>query len=179
MQDFQKEVAKFSKEIVNKCYSCGTCSSGCIFARHMDYTPTQIMKAVGLGYKDLCLNSKAIWICASCQTCTTRCPQGIDIAKIIDTLKEISLKEKIKPQIEVKDVSIFHKTFLQGLRLFGREHEPGLVMALNLKTRNFFKDLALGFKLFKKGKVKIFPSISLNNTLQTNKIFSRVKEKQK
>jgi heterodisulfide reductase subunit C len=43
MQDFQTEIAKFSKEIVNKCYSCGTCSSGCIFARHMDYTPTQIM----------------------------------------------------------------------------------------------------------------------------------------
>lgn len=172
---FLNTVSLESGENVNKCYSCGTCSSGCIFAYEMDYTPTQMMKAVSLGYKDLCLNSKTIWICASCQTCTTRCPQGIDIARVIDTLRIISLRENVKPKAE--DVVTFHKTFLQDLRFFGRLYELSLIMLLKLKTRDFFKDMELGMKMFKKGKISIFPSIS--SIMKVNKIFSRVKEKEK
>lgn len=174
-ENFLNKVNEKANQNVNKCYSCGTCSSGCIFASYMDYTPTQIMKAISLGYKDLCLNSKSIWVCASCQTCTTRCPQGIDIARVIDTLREIALKENIFPKIP--DVAIFHKTFLQNLKFFGRLYELGLIGLLKLKTRDFFKDMELGIKMFKKGKISIFPSVS--NIIKVNKIFSRVLEKEK
>jgi heterodisulfide reductase subunit C len=173
--DFLNKVNLKSGENVNKCYSCGTCASGCIFAEEMDYTPTQIMKAISLGYKDLCLNSKTIWICASCQTCTTRCPQGIDIARVIDTLREIALKENI--EIKLKDVVLFHRTFLSTLKFFGRLYELGLIGLLKLKTRDFFKDMELGMKMFRKGKISIFPSVS--SVMKVNKIFSRVKEKER
>lgn len=172
---FQREVIQESKEDTRRCYSCGTCAAGCIFAPDMDYTPTQIMKAINLGYKDLCLNSKTIWICASCQTCTTRCPQDIDIAKVIDTLRIISLREGIKPKIA--EVPNFHKTFLQNIRLFGRLYELGLIMMLKLKTRDFLKDVNLGMKMFKKGKIKLLPSIS--NILEINRMFSRINKKER
>lgn len=175
--DFAKVVSSESGEVVNRCYSCGTCTSGCVFASDMDYSPCQIMKLVSLDYKDLCLNSKSIWICASCQTCTTRCPQGIDIARVIDTLRVISLRENIKPKTEVQEIPLFHKTFLQDVRVFGRMYELGLIMLLKLKTRNFFKDMDLGMKMFKKGKIGIFPNVS--SIIATNKIFKRVKEKEK
>jgi hypothetical protein len=37
-------------------------------------------------------------------------------------------------------------------------HELSLLLQLKLKTRDFFKDASLGLKMYRKGKIKLFPS---------------------
>ena len=68
------------------CYQCVKCSSGCPVAEFFDWQPNQIMRALQLGQEDIALQSETPWLCASCQTCTTRCPQDLDIAGIMEFL---------------------------------------------------------------------------------------------
>ena len=58
----------------------------------MDYKPNQVMQMVSLGMKDRLLSSKTIWVCASCYTCSTRCPNDIDIAGVMDWLRQTALE---------------------------------------------------------------------------------------
>ena len=173
--EFTKSIEKESGQTIGVCYQCKKCTAGCPVAYTMDITPTQIIHAIRLGLKDLVLNSKTIWICASCETCTTRCPQDLDIAKVMDAARIIAQRERIKPK--VKDVPAFFSTAIKNIRFFGRMYELGLIMMLKLKTKQFFKDMDLGMKMFKKGKMKIFPNIS--SIGKAKKIFSKVKKMEK
>ena len=75
-------------ENVYLCYQCLKCTSGCPLIEHMDLHPNQVMRAAQLDDVSV-LESKTIWACASCQTCTTRCPQGIDIAAVMDYVSRL------------------------------------------------------------------------------------------
>jgi heterodisulfide reductase subunit C len=91
----------------------------------MDVLPHQIIRSVLLGQQETVLSSKTIWVCASCETCTTRCPNEIDIAKVMDVLRQIQIesgKEAKEPKAPV-----FHKTFLNSIKNFGRIHELSLM----------------------------------------------------
>lgn len=162
---------------VNYCYQCRKCSAGCPMSWAMDYTPAQLIHAIRLGLSDRVLNSKTMWMCSSCQTCTTRCPQDVDIAKIMDTCKIMAVKQGIKSP--VPRVHKFNKAALLNIKMFGRMYELGLIGDLKMRTFEFFKDVGLGIKMFLKGKLKIFPSVSPSRTLTTWKIFSRVSQKAK
>ncbi len=138
------------------CYQCLKCSSGCPLATDMDLTPSQILRAIQLGKADEVLNSKTIWVCASCETCSARCPQDIDIAKIMDTMKVVA--QRLGIPSKVPTVPVFCKAATRSIERNGRVHELGMTMAFNLKSGNLLKDAALGQKLFAKGKLKLLPS---------------------
>ena len=80
-----------------KCYQCKRCTSGCPVARYADMHPAMIMRAVQLGQLDMVFDDRFIWLCTGCETCTTRCPQGIDIAAIMDELKIIARARRPHP----------------------------------------------------------------------------------
>jgi heterodisulfide reductase subunit D len=65
------------------CYQCGTCSGSCPTAPAMEYTPRRILHMLRLGLGMRVLQSRAIWLCTSCYSCTARCPREI---KITDTM---------------------------------------------------------------------------------------------
>jgi heterodisulfide reductase subunit C len=48
---------------------------------------------VQLGEEDV-VDSKAIWICSTCFNCEVRCPRGINIANLMEALREIKLRSK-------------------------------------------------------------------------------------
>ncbi len=169
--EFSRKVKEESGVEVNLCYQCSKCAAGCPVAYEMDLTPSQIIHAVRLGQKDLVLRSKTMWLCASCETCTTRCPQEVDIARIMDAVKIIAQREKVRAR--VPEVRKFYEATLQNIRWFGRMYEIGLIMMLKFKTRAFFKDLILGQQMFMKGKLKLKPTRT--NVKGTKEIFSRVK----
>jgi len=169
--EFSKAVKSLSGVDVNSCFQCAKCASGCPVSYAMDYTPTQLIHAIQLGLTDLVLNSNTIWLCASCQTCTTRCPQDVDLAGVMDTIRAIAQRKKIKPKIP--EVPAFYKSSLKTIGLFGRTYELGLIIMLKLLTRNFTKDLGLGLRMLKRGKLNIFPSF--RGALAARRIFSRVK----
>ncbi len=173
--EFAEIIKRTSGLDINVCYQCKKCTSGCPVSYVMDYTPTQLIHAIHLGLKDLVLNSATIWLCASCETCTTRCPQEVDIAKVMDVLRIIAIHDGIKPK--VTDVAAFYRTGLANLRLFGRMYELGLIGMLKLATGQFTKDIGLGIKMLKKGKLKLLPSFQGSST--TRRIFTKVKEREK
>jgi heterodisulfide reductase subunit C len=156
VNSFLSEVIQVSGEKIQACYQCQKCSAGCPVAYAMDILPNQILRHIQYDHREKVLSSKTIWICASCYTCSVRCPNNIDIAKIMDTLRGLSLHSGIKPG--EKDIPIFHSVFLDTIKSKGRIHELSLILQFKLKTRDFFKDAGLGLKMYRKGKIKLFPS---------------------
>ena len=145
-------------ELVNvqDCFQCQKCSAGCPVAFAMDYKPNQVMQMVSLGMKDRLLACKTIWICASCYTCSTRCPNEIDVAGVMDWLRQTALKENVA--VAEKEVPFFHAAFLDSVRTHGRVHELSMMARYKMKTRRYFDDIKLGWKMFTRGKLRIFPS---------------------
>lgn len=140
---------------VNVCYQCRKCVSGCPVAYAMDYTPVQLFHATQLGLKDLVLGSTTIWLCASCETCVTRCPQDVDLVKVMDSMRLLALRSGVKPA--VPEVAQFLCSSLQNIRVFGRLYEVGLIAQLKLATHQFRKDMGLGLEMLKKGKLVLVP----------------------
>lgn len=92
---FKKRVNELSGENLDACYQCGNCSSGCPLAQEMDIMPNRIMRLSQLGLMEDVIHSETLWICASCFQCTVRCPRGIDIQRVMDTLRQIAMEEGV------------------------------------------------------------------------------------
>ncbi|MFP3868960.1 MAG: 4Fe-4S dicluster domain-containing protein [Desulfobacteraceae bacterium] len=147
------------------CYQCRKCSAGCPLTFAMDFLPHEIVRLTALGQEDLVLEAKTIWACSACETCTTRCPNDIDIAGIMDYLKEQAIKTP--RAIPKKNVAVFHQVFLDDIRLFGgRLHEAALFRMYTgrsggaitkIMDGRFLGDLKLGFELFRKGRLRLKP----------------------
>jgi heterodisulfide reductase subunit C len=149
------EVDDHSGEKVSLCYQCRKCTNGCPLSFAMDLKPNQVMRMIQLGLKEELLRSKTIWICASCQTCTTRCPNDIDIAHVMDSLRQMCQESGV-PAGEAK-IAKFHKAFLDSVRRHGRIFELGMVGQYKLASLDLLSDTKLAWDMFKKGKLKFLP----------------------
>ena len=98
---FKYEIAKMhGGEKVMRCFQCGTCTADCPIARFSDtYRPRQIIRMTQLGLKDRVLNSDTLWLCASCFTCTDRCPQDVGVASVIRVLRNLAAERGCMPQV--------------------------------------------------------------------------------
>jgi len=101
---FVAKVEELSGQNLLACYQCGKCSAGCPAVSQMDILPNQIIRFAQLGFKDELLKSKSIWICASCFTCNARCPKGINIAEVIEAIRQILLRKR-EDHIKVEKLS--------------------------------------------------------------------------
>ena len=93
--EFVKKVEELSGENLSQCYQCGRCSGGCPSAPFMDLLPNQVMRLAQLGRQREVLGSKTVWLCASCFTCLIRCPKGVDLAKVMEAIRQISLRQNV------------------------------------------------------------------------------------
>lgn len=96
-------INKLSGENVNVCMQCGTCSSACPMTDEMDFFPRKVMHFSQLGSLDRLQRINTHWKCASCHSCSVRCPRGIDIAKIMEALRLVTLR-KNKNFIEPSEI---------------------------------------------------------------------------
>jgi len=163
--DLAETIRKETGQNVFLCYQCQKCSSGCPVTEHFDLAPNQLMRAIQLGQKEMLLHSKTIWLCAMCETCATRCPHDINITKIMDALKIMAQKEGIESR--VPSVPLFYQAALRGIKWFGRMYEAGLMGEIYLRQmwsgqlnyqQVWKSDLPLALKMFKSGKLKVFPT---------------------
>ena len=144
-----------SGENVYSCYQCIRCSSGCPLSEHFDLTPSEVMRHLQLRRDDPVLRSTTIWLCSSCQACSTRCPQGLDVVRIMDELKAISRERGVAPG--VSSIPTMYDVFLRDVRLLGRTYELGLAAELGLRSGDPFKELPLGMQMLRKGKFSLLP----------------------
>jgi len=141
-----------------KCYQCKKCSTGCPVAQFADVHPAQIMRAVQLGDEAMSVDSRFIWLCTGCETCSTRCPQGIDIAAIMDELRIIAREDgrvrKDMPFARILDLNF------RSFKRWGRLYELELISLDLLKRPKAALDYtSLGPKMLSKGKIGLLPTV--------------------
>jgi len=139
-----------------RCYQCVKCTSGCPLADQFDLRPNQVMRSLQLNDTSV-LKSKAIWLCASCQTCATRCPQEIDVTGVMDLLR-IEARERGIPAA-IPDISRFNKLFMGLIGPMGRVPELLLILIYKLITGKVFTDIRMGTHMLLKGKLRLIPKI--------------------
>ena len=146
------------------CYQCKRCTNGCPVTFAMDIYPDRVIRLVNLDQMERVLNCDTIWICSSCETCTTRCPNEVDIAGVMDYLKEMAVREGVK--IPQPRSYAFHMAFLEDIQKRGRLSEGGLMRAYMMKSGDLFRkiidgsileDIVLGVKMFIKGRMHLIP----------------------
>jgi len=91
--ELQRKIYEISGQNVFDCYQCGNCSSGCPVVDYMDITPNQVLKLAQYGEIEDILKSDTIWVCSTCLQCSTRCPKGIDVAKLMEAFRTINLRD--------------------------------------------------------------------------------------
>ncbi|WP_287153215.1 4Fe-4S dicluster domain-containing protein [Candidatus Solincola tengchongensis] len=165
----EREIEARCGERVRLCFQCGKCSTGCLFTPAMDLLPHQAMKLVQLGEEERLLSSRTIWICASCVTCTARCPNDIDVAGVIDALRQMALEKGVRPA--ERNVPLFHFCFLGNIRATGRISEPVLMGAYKALSGDLFSDIGLAVEMLRKGKIKLVPSL-VRGRREIRRIFS-------
>ncbi|WP_136797820.1 MULTISPECIES: 4Fe-4S dicluster domain-containing protein [Desulfosediminicola] len=179
MQNSPISPAKGSRKLLKKlssrdidvqtCYQCNRCSAGCPVADYFDLQPMEIVRLASYGMEDQLLASSTIWLCASCDTCATRCPNDIDITALMDVLRELALRKDIPPA--VPQVPAFHASFLESVRRWGRTYEIGMIGAYKLRSGDYAGDMKLGISMLAKGKLSLLPH-SIEGKPEIREIFA-------
>jgi heterodisulfide reductase subunit C len=174
----RKKIEELSGQKISACFQCQKCTNGCPVTFAMDIMPHKAMRLLHLGLVDEVLHSDTIWVCASCETCTTRCPNDIDIARVMDTLRQLSQREGVKSS--QKNFPIFHSAFLSSIRRHGRVHEAEMAVNYALKSggiAGLLKQASTGLAMFTRGKIKLLPP-RLRAKSQVRNIFKKTKVKE-
>jgi heterodisulfide reductase subunit C len=154
-----------------KCYQCGRCAAGCAqnVDGEMDVSPTRLMRLLQLeiafagepseaAYRDRALAAETPWLCAGCLACTTRCPQGLDVAGAMDVLRQEAMRRGVAARSRrARDIQALHSTFLREVLRRGRVHELSLVAGWKLRTGHLLADAHLTPGLLRRGKLHLVP----------------------
>lgn len=155
-KNFRNKIAKSAHgEQLNGCIQCGTCSSACPVSHYMDYTPRKIIQMVREGFKEDVLKSSTIWLCASCYACTVECPKGIKITDVMYALKREAIQSGYYPKNF--PASVLANNFYSQVFNNGRNSEGPLLLKMYLKSNPLMiiKNMKLGFKLWKRGRISL------------------------
>jgi heterodisulfide reductase subunit C len=165
------------------CFQCRKCTNGCPVAFAMDLFPDEVIRMVILGQREKVLSCQTIWICSACETCTTRCPNEVKIAELMDHLKAMAVRENVpcpKPQ-----VLRLHETFLKNIEKHGRLFEATFLLTYLLRSGQLLRkwkdgtwlaELGLGWKMFSKGRMPLWPTKN-KGYKEIRRIFTGDKEK--
>lgn len=173
---FIRKVESASGSEVNKCYQCGNCTAGCPMSFTYDYTVSQLMRLIQLGQAETVLSSQAIWMCATCEACTTHCPNNINVAQVLDACRNMAHAQGRKG---VRNVRLFVESFLQSVRWNGKSHELGLMAMYKMRSGRLFDDVTLAPGMLCRGKLAVLPHrASAEGRKEVAGIFKRFAKRQ-
>jgi len=170
---FLHEVEKATGEKVSACYQCYKCTAGCPVVTDMDIYPHRIIRHIILGNKDRVLGSKTIWTCLQCTTCSVRCPNDIDVARVFDALRKISVREG---KIAEKDTWRFDEIFLESVQRHGRLNELETILRYKIDKKDLFSDTMMGMGMLKKGRIGLLPH-NIKDRKGIKEIFKKIEGK--
>ena len=86
----------FDIEKLSTCVQCGTCSSSCPTYFSMDVPPRQLWRMVSLGMKEEISKLSTFWLCTACNSCTIRCPRGIQVSESMRQVREWVMRDNLQ-----------------------------------------------------------------------------------
>jgi len=137
----------------------------------MDISPSQVIRFCQMGLQEKILHSQTIWYCLFCETCSTRCPQGVDIKGVMDGFRRMAIREGIKPKAQVRNLE---KAFKDNIKGFGRVYEPGVVLDFNVRSGNFLHDVILFPLMLIKRKISLLPHFK--RTSEVNRVLRKANQ---
>lgn len=137
------------------CYQCGKCSAGCPMAVETSLRPHDILRLINNDRRDKLMENDSIWLCLTCETCAARCPNSCDPARMIDTLREMSLIEG--SSAAPKAIRAFHDSFLNQIKAGGRMFEMGMIADYKFKSGQLFQDVLSAPGMLARGKLALTP----------------------
>ena len=173
-----RDLQSLTGENVMLCYQCKKCTLGCPSAYAMRMKPHELMRATQFGLSEEIYWSGTIWICLSCETCNTRCPQDINILRVIDGLREIALSKKVDYYNPHPAIPALHRIFMGLVERFGRIYELGLALLINLVMLTPFKDIDMAYPMLMKGKLKPLPHTS-KGAKELRQVMAQIREIEK
>jgi heterodisulfide reductase subunit C len=158
---------------IQTCIQCGTCSGTCPVAGFMDHTPRRLIAMIRADLKDEVLASNTYWYCASCYSCTVRCPRKIDITKLMYGLKRYSMWKHRYQEGLIGPV--FSETFVKMILRSGRSFEPVLAPSymLSFNLRELLEEAQTATGLMLKGRMPLLPP-RIKRLKQFKKIVGKV-----
>ena len=154
------------------CLQCKKCTNGCPVATLVKVPPSEIIRRLQLNEDDSILSSDLVWMCASCDTCFSRCPMQIDMAAVMDALRIISVKKNTAKQ--KGNIPLFNKWFLRTVNIFGRTFDLGTIAAYKIGTSSYLQDADKIPLMLQKRKIALFPSFKADKKYVT-RIFKKKK----
>ena len=161
------------------CYQCGKCSAGCPRAEQMDILPSTVIRLVQYGEVEKAASAQSVWQCISCLTCSTRCPKSVNIAGVMNALKQVSLEKKCVHPKQKRTVA-FQRSFLNAVKRNGRTNE--IEMVAEYKIRGFLgdgnpilamKDAELGLPMLMRNKLHIKVGAPVKDKALVKRIFAK------
>ncbi|HEY3296894.1 MAG TPA: 4Fe-4S dicluster domain-containing protein [bacterium] len=162
-------------EKLKECIQCGTCTGSCPVSYIMDTTPRQNVALLRAGRIEDILQSRSIWLCASCYSCTVRCPAEIKITDMMYALKRLAMEKKIYP--EKFPVYALSKAFIDNVYKYGRNYEMGLGIRYLLKVSplKLAGSAGFGIAMMSRGRLGVLPK-TIKKVDEVRAIIDRAKQ---
>ena len=143
---------------IKNCLQCGTCTGACPVAYAMDMTPRALIGMFRAGRLEEVLRSKAIWMCASCYSCTVRCPMKIRVTDTMYAFKRMAMERGLYARHFA--VPALSRTFINTIQKYGRNYELGLVIRYYLRSRptKLLAGSGMGWALWRRGRLSLWPT---------------------
>jgi NADPH-dependent glutamate synthase beta subunit-like oxidoreductase len=92
-----------TKEVIEKildakklknCFECGICTASCSMAEMLgnEYSPRRLLEDI-YSNPEKVLASEAIWVCAWCYRCRSRCPQALNLPEIFLFMRSAAVNQ--------------------------------------------------------------------------------------
>lgn len=161
-----------------RCMQCGKCSAGCPMAEEMSLKPHQMLRLLQVdlpGHAERLLSDESPWLCLTCETCSSRCPNDVDPARQIDAVREIALGRD--PSSAPRRIRAMHAAFLDQIHTHGRVFEIGLIANYKLRSGALLDDVTAAPGMLRRGKLALAPKrISPEGRAEIRRIFDACRE---
>lgn len=166
-RSWAQSIARETGIRIASCYQCLRCSNSCPVSTFMDFKPHQVVRLVQLGRRETLMGASTFWVCLSCEMCTTYCPNEIDVAGLMNHLKNAVVSSRRRPA--EYEIAAFQEVFIDVLKQHGRINDVQLMQRFMLKTllhghapslEAVRQDLALALDLYKRDRLRLLPERS-------------------